>query len=102
MHIFVVGLDHHTSPVEVRERLAFRPSRMAAAFAALRDDVGLREAAILSTCNRVEVYGVADDPQVAAVVQSWLHTFHNQTPHSLDQSFYTHTDAVAVHHLFGT
>lgn len=75
MHILVIGLDHHTSPVDMRERLAFRPSQLASAFVGLLHDVGLREAAILSTCNRVEVYGIADDPQVASFVASFLHTF---------------------------
>lgn len=102
MHIFVVGLDHHTSPVEVRERLAFRPSQLPAALLALRQDVGLHEAVIVSTCNRVEVYGVADDPQIAPLVAAFLHTFHNQPAHSLDDAFYTHTDTAAVQHLFAT
>lgn len=102
MHIVVVGLDHHTSPVEVRERLAFRPSQLGSAFAALRDDVGLHESAILSTCNRVEVYGVAPDAAIAAQVAAWLHEFHHQPAHSLDASLYTHVDAAAVRHLFAT
>ncbi len=87
MHIFVVGLDHHTSPVEVRERLAFRASRFAAAYEALLHSPvsPLREAAIVSTCNRVEVYGVADDADEAATaVRQFLHTFHHLSRHSVD------------------
>lgn len=86
----------------MRERLAFRPSQLASAFVGLLHDVGLREAAILSTCNRVEVYGIADDPQVASFVASFLHTFHNQMPHTLDGALYTHLDEAAVRHLFAT
>lgn len=102
MLLFAIGLDHHTSPVEVRERLAFRPSQLGAAFAALRGEVGLREAAILSTCNRVEVYGVADALDAPGRVAAFLHDFHAITPRALDGAFYTHTGADAVEHLFGT
>jgi glutamyl-tRNA reductase len=102
MHIFVLGLDHHTSPVEVRERLAFRHSQIEAALTTLLNDVGLREAAIISTCNRVEVYGVADSLDAIDTVNMFLHTFHQQEPHSYDGAFYTHFDAAAVRHLFGT
>ena len=56
MHIVLVGLNHRSAPVELRERLAFRREDLPQAFSRLRGEVGLREAAILSTCNRVEVY----------------------------------------------
>jgi glutamyl-tRNA reductase len=105
MHIFVVGLDHHTAPVEVRERLAFRPSQLAAAYdALLHNPVSpLREAALISTCNRVEVYGVADDAEEAATaVRQFLHTFHHLPPHSVDAALHSYVDAAAVQHLFGT
>lgn len=105
MHILVVGLNHQTSPVEVRERLAFRPSQLEAAYQALRHalDAPLREVAILSTCNRVEVYGAADDPHAAGeAVRQFLHAFHHLPPHSCDDVLYTHIDAEAVRHLFGT
>src|SRR3712207_8631937 len=57
----------YTTLFRSRERLAFRPSQLQAAYHALlhAPDAPLREAAILSTCNRVEVYGVADDAHVA-------------------------------------
>jgi glutamyl-tRNA reductase len=59
MHIVLVGLNHRSAPVELRERLAFRREELPVAFTLLRDEVGLREAAILSTCNRVEIYAGA-------------------------------------------
>lgn len=105
MHILLVGLDHHTSPVEVRERLAFRPSQLQPAFTSLLHDPNavLREAAILSTCNRVEVYGVADDPAAAVdTIRVFLHTFHDEPPHTFDGVLYVHTDAAAAQHLFAT
>ena len=57
MPILVVGLNHRCAPVELRERLAFRRDQLEEALARLRQEVGLAVAAILSTCNRVEIYG---------------------------------------------
>ncbi|HEY0738338.1 MAG TPA: glutamyl-tRNA reductase [Herpetosiphonaceae bacterium] len=105
MHILVIGLDHHTSPVEVREQVAFRPSQFEAAFEALlhADDAPLSEAAILSTCNRVEIYGVAEEPETAAAeVSAFLHRFHNLPEQTLAGALYTHVDQAAIDHLFGT
>lgn len=57
--LVAVGLNHKTAPVELRERLAFGAGDIAAALSALRERAGLGEVMIVSTCNRVEVYGVA-------------------------------------------
>ncbi len=102
MHIVVVGLDHHTSPVEVRERLAFRSSQLGAAYQALQTQVGLQEAAIISTCNRVEVYGVVDSVDKGAELSGFLHSFHNQPPHAYDAALFTLVDGAATRHLFAT
>ncbi len=105
MHIIVVGLDHHTSPVEIREQLAFRPSHYAAAYERLLlgPDAVLREAVILSTCNRVEVYGVADDPVIAQqAVSEFLHAFHDLPGGSLGSALYRLSGDDAVQHLFAT
>ena len=55
--IVVVGLNHETAPVAVREALAFPKEGLPEALARVREEAGLGEAVILSTCNRVEVYG---------------------------------------------
>ena len=61
--LVVVGLSHHSSPVELRERFAFAEARVPAALKQLRDDSIANEAVILSTCNRVEIYAAtALDP----------------------------------------
>ena len=103
--IIVVGLDHHTSPVEVRERLAFGPSQLRDAFDALLCGPGapLEEAVILSTCNRVEIYGVPG-PMVdaPAAIADFLHTFHHLPPASVQTALYTWTGRQAVEHLFST
>jgi len=61
MPITCIGLSHHTAPVEVRERHAFPPSRMAEALVALRDYEAVQEAVMLQTCGRLEIYAELDD-----------------------------------------
>ena len=61
MPIVCIGLSHHTAPVEVRERHAFPATRMAEALVALRDYEAVKEAAMLQTCGRLEIYAEIDD-----------------------------------------
>ncbi|WP_068769900.1 glutamyl-tRNA reductase [Termitidicoccus mucosus] len=60
--LFYVGASHHTAPLELRERLALTADKLDAIHARLAALPGLREIAILNTCNRVEFYGVAGTP----------------------------------------
>ena len=97
MALFALGLNHATAPVEVRERVAFSPDALGDA---LRDIVGARhvkEAAILSTCNRTEVYFHGDDPDPVA---HWLAGFHNLPQGSLHPYVYTLPQNRAVTHAF--
>jgi glutamyl-tRNA reductase len=68
--LFVLGASHHTAPLAVREKLSLAETAAADLHGDLRAIPGLREFAILNTCNRVEFYGVADEPGVAARVQA--------------------------------
>ena len=105
MQIVVVGLDHHTSPVEVREQLAFRPSQLPAAFEQLlaTHDKLVQEAAILSTCNRVEIYAGTHDPVAArSAIATFLHEFHYLPPDAVAEALYWYTGKDAVEHLFAT
>ncbi len=105
MQIVVVGLDHNTSPIEVRERLAFPKSLIGEAYAQLKREHGgiLEEAVILSTCNRVEVYAVAESTDEAhSAISAFLHTFHGLPAAAFDHHFYTHCGKAAVMHLFAT
>src|SRR5664279_4002688 len=86
MSLYTLGLNHTTAPLEVRERVVFTPDALTDA---LRDLVGARrvkEAAILSTCNRTEVYFQGGDPEPVA---NWLAGFHNLPMHSLAPYVYT-------------
>ncbi len=110
MYLFVLGIDHRSAPVEVRERVAFRPSQYGEALGMLVGQLGLAEAALLSTCNRVEIYGVAaegptDQPggprlDAAHAVSEWLHAFHGLAPGALDEQLTLHTNLAAAEHLF--
>src|SRR5215470_13644969 len=97
MSLFTLGLNHQTAPVAVRERIAFTPDALGQA---LRDLLGrpkVREAAILSTCNRTEVYIRADEPAPAA---RWLEEFHRVPADSLKPYLYTLPREKAVAHAF--
>src|SRR3954447_11579610 len=60
MHIIVVGINHKTAPVEIRERLTFDPSQLGDAMSVLKDKKSILENVIISTCNRTEIYAVVD------------------------------------------
>ena len=58
MALIVAGVSHTTAPIEVREKLTFRPQEAARELAALRGKDLIREGVVLSTCNRTEIYAV--------------------------------------------
>lgn len=101
MHIVVVGLNHRAAPVELRERLAFPAAGVPAALARLQAHADLREAAILSTCNRVEIYGAV--PEVGGALQR-LEGFlsaHGRVPAgTLGGLLYGFEQPQSVRHLF--
>jgi glutamyl-tRNA reductase len=97
MALYTLGLNHQTAPLDVRERVAFSPDAIGLA---LRDLLGrpkVKEAAILSTCNRTEVYVHTPEPQ--PVVQ-WLEEFHHVPKDSLSPYVYTLPKEKAVAHAF--
>jgi glutamyl-tRNA reductase len=97
--IVVVGLNHETAPVALREALAFPKDRLAEALARVREETGLGEAVILSTCNRVEVYGrSAEDPRDA--VAAFLARFHAREPAEVAPHLYRLEGEAAVRHAF--
>ncbi|KIQ27594.1 glutamyl-tRNA reductase [Xanthomonas campestris] len=93
MTLWVLGLNHQTAPVDLRERAAFAGDALPRALDSLRTLPQVREAALLSTCNRTELYAMADDPQTLV---AWLDT---HAP-GLSGYLYQHHDAEAVRHLF--
>jgi glutamyl-tRNA reductase len=102
--LVALGLDHTTAPIDLRERVAFVDSEVPAALARLTDpDDGLLEqAAILSTCNRVEIYGATRSPASREELTSFLASYHGLAPDELSGSVYVHRDVEVPHHLAAT
>ena len=99
MHILLVGLNHKTAPLQVRESIAFPKEHLAEALAALKSRVG--EGVILSTCNRTEVYSVSDEPAAALQqIKLFVAEFHGLRTEDLAPHLYDYVDGEAVRHLF--
>jgi glutamyl-tRNA reductase len=98
--LFVAGLSHHTAPIEVREQLALDSDKLREVLG----DLGagpLAEGMIVATCNRVEVYGVADVPgEARAAAFRRLAAYRGIAPHALEPLLYTRTQEEAVLHAF--
>ena len=104
MQIVVVGLNHKTAPVDIREKLAFDTTETTAALEQLKSRFHEAEFVLLSTCNRVELYcassplsdtGVVDSDKVAA----FFSEFHNVPLQDFQDFLYVRTDGDAVRHL---
>ena len=72
MQLYTVGINHTTAPIAIREKVAFDPDHLSQALRDLMDNK-VNEAAILSTCNRSEIYAKARDPQI---IVDWLCEYH--------------------------
>ncbi len=101
MSIVAVGINHKTAPVAVREKISFNPDNLSVALAELLGNVECREAAILSTCNRTELYLVqeGDVTVTQEKVVRWLEQHHNVPASIITPSLYWHTDQQAVNHM---
>ncbi len=93
MTLWLIGLNHQTAPVDLRERVAFAGDALGQALGSLRALPRVSEAALLSTCNRTEIYAVAEDGDILA---GWL----DSHAEGLGNYLYKHRDADAVRHLF--
>ncbi|MBM4218321.1 MAG: glutamyl-tRNA reductase [Gammaproteobacteria bacterium] len=96
MSLLVLGLNHRTAPIEVRERIVFDAEHLPRALASLRALPGLTEAVIVSTCNRTEVYAVGGS---AEAVSGWL-VAESGGDGALTDCLYRIEEADAVGHLF--
>ncbi|MBM3277080.1 MAG: glutamyl-tRNA reductase [Candidatus Handelsmanbacteria bacterium] len=99
MHILALGLNHTTAPVEVREKLAFPEPVLPQALKELTGRYGLHEAAILSTCNRAEIYAASED-QAEEGLWRFLAETHGVDAQALRPHFYQHRDGEVAGHLF--
>jgi glutamyl-tRNA reductase len=97
MSLVVLGLNHRTAPIEVRERVVFDAERLPEALVALRAVPGVQEAMIVSTCNRTELYCVGDD--TGSPISEWLAASSGGNPAPLE-CFYRIEGEDAVRHAF--
>ena len=106
--LVLLGINHNTAPIEVRERLAIPSTRLADATRSLLHQPGIREGLILSTCNRVELLTLQDDageaanmqPQTKADLLRFLHEYFAVPPNDIQPHLYEFREREAVRHLF--
>src|SRR5690606_36028199 len=91
MGFLAVGINHKTASVDVRERVAFAPEQ-------LRDETAAREVAILSTCNRTEIYCTQDQARPEQLIE-WVARYHGLNPEDVARCSYVHQEAGAVSHM---
>ncbi|MCB4360564.1 glutamyl-tRNA reductase [Quatrionicoccus australiensis] len=95
--IFTLGINHHSAPLAIRERVAFGAEKLQHALADLTRSQPVREVAILSTCNRTEIYCSAETPEV---VIDWLARYHGVERSEIAPYLYTHDQPEAIRHAF--
>lgn len=101
MKAFVIGLNHKTADVNVREKFAFNGPKLIEGLLAFKELSEVKEALILSTCNRVELYAnVRDVSKATESIKSFLSSFHNLDREALDRALYIYEDIDAVRHIF--
>ena len=99
MTILAVGLNHRTAPLQVRDRVAISREELEGAQRALRDRLG--QGVILSTCNRLEVYSVAQSTESGAQgLVEYLTSYHAMGHQELAPYLYVHDHEAAVRHLY--
>ena len=96
MALYTLGLNHQTAPLAIRERVVFHVERLREALAEIRRSLA-QEAAILSTCNRTELYVSGEEP---AALAQWLARYHRMEPGELQRYLYTLPREQAVRHAF--
>ncbi len=102
MEILVVGLSHKTAPIELRERLSVSEQDLPKPLELLGDSPEIAERMLIATCNRVEVYAVAEGSVEKAVeaITDRLAAHHKLEKSRFEDKLYTHTAAAAVRHVF--
>jgi glutamyl-tRNA reductase len=101
MNLILVGVSHRSAPVEIRERMNIHESRLPAALTDLVARDGVREALILSTCNRVDLAAAGEEgSESEPLLRRFLADYHHCDPAVFDRHLYWHRNADAVRHLF--
>jgi len=101
MNILVIGLNHKTAPIAVREKLAFDGPKLLEALSKLKDYPHIKEHIILSTCNRVEIYAAVDDLDSGVEsINNFISEFHGISKDLLNESLYMYKEIDTVRHIY--
>jgi glutamyl-tRNA reductase len=98
MTLLAIGVNHKTAPVDIRERVAFGPTIVESALLGLKREGVAHEVAILSTCNRTEIYCGVDDGMEEQLIE-WVSHFHRLTPEDVRPYIYRYPERDAVRHM---
>ncbi len=100
LNLVLLGVNHNTAPIEVRERLAIPAGRLADATRTLLHQPGIREGLILSTCNRVELVTLQEDGSSGIDLLRFLHEYFSVPAQTIQPHLYEFREREAVRHLF--
>ncbi len=100
MNLVLAGINYKTAPVSIRESIAFRDDDLPKAFELIRTFSEIRESAILSTCNRTEIYAVTNSLEMSDVIPEYLARYHEIPSKSFLPHLYTKEGLDAARHLF--
>jgi len=101
MELLVIGLNHNTAPIEIRECLAFPEDKLGEALSKVHALSSVKEDMIVSTCNRVEIYAATRETEKAVHdLKEFLCQYHGISLKEFEKSLYTHIGEEAVRHIF--
>ena len=101
MEVLVIGLNHNTAPIAIRECLAFPEDKLEDALSKVHTFSSIKENIIVSTCNRVEIYTATRETEKAIYdLKNFLSQFHGISLREFEKSLYTHVGEEAVRHIF--
>ncbi|MBI4845472.1 MAG: glutamyl-tRNA reductase [Candidatus Omnitrophica bacterium] len=101
MKLTVVGINYRSAPIELREKLAFSEDSITQALTRLKQDERIKEAVILSTCNRVEIYSLTTkETKFFEVITEFLSSFHKIPNSEFEVNLYKYSGPAVIRHLF--
>jgi len=101
MDVLVIGINHRTAPVEIRERVSFSGEELLRSLGRVLEYPEFTEDMIVSTCNRVEIYATTRDPEKGIVaLKNFLAEYHGVSLDDFEKSLYVHLGSAAIRHIF--
>lgn len=98
MKLLVLGVNHETAPVTIREKVAFSPNQLQGALTEIKSHGLVNEGVILSTCNRTEIYATLKSESTEDL-RDWLHRYFELPANSIEAFLYQYTDLEAIKHI---